>query len=243
VLGPVDWSAPWFEPLRADGEPILQRSLAGVPLHQALNECGPGRVTFVPQSALPSGVPYESYVFESGCCPTRDNLHDFFNALIWRQLPQSKHRLNELQAAHIAVQGAGVARGPLRDAITVFDENGALLDAPAALWEALLAGDWKRALVDMRPLWAHARVRVFGHALLEKMAQPRKAITAHVWRSQCPMGATDELDSWLAARLTAEALARKPFMPLPLFGIPGWCEENQQVSFYDDPVVFRPRRP
>ena len=58
----------------------------------------------------------------------------------------------------------------MRDAITVFDENGALLDAPPALWEALLARDWPRLFVDLRPLWAQARLVIFGHALLEKLA-------------------------------------------------------------------------
>jgi hypothetical protein len=35
-------------------------------------------------------------------------------------------------------------------------------------------------------------------------------------------------------------LREKPFTPLPVLGIPGWCQENEDVSFYDDPRVFRP---
>jgi hypothetical protein len=96
-----------------------------------------------------------------------------------------------------------------------------------------------RAFVDLRPLWAQAKVRVFGHALLEKLVRPRKDITAHVWRLQCPIDDMAEMDDWLAAQLTGSSLARRPFMPLPLLGIPGWCEENRQLSFYDDPMVFR----
>jgi len=236
----LDWDAPWYQPWRETGQPVAQEVAAGRALHSALNQVAAAPVHFTLHGALPAGQAYESYILETGQCPTRDNLHDFFNGLAWHHFPRSKRRLNELQAAQIAAQGSSASRGPIRDAITVFDENGALLDAPAAIWEALLARNWKRAFVDLRPLWAQARVRLFGHALLEKLARPRKAITAHVWRLQCPIGGTDEVDSWLAARLTGDRLAGKPFTPLPLFGIPGWCEENRQVSFYDDPVVFRP---
>lgn len=243
MLTPVDWGAPWFEPLRPIGEPVLQRALARMPVHRSLNEVAAAPVRFIAQSDAPADVPYERYIFETGSCPTRDNLHDFFNGLAWLQFPQSKRRLNQLQAAEIEAQGTRAARGPVRDAITVFDENGALLDAPDALWAALLAREWRHAFVDLRPLWAQVRVRVFGHALLEKLLQPRKEITAHVWRVQCPIGErTAEVDRWLAAQLSAASLADKPFMPLPLLGIPGWCAENQRISFYDDPRVFRPRR-
>jgi len=207
---------------------------------QALNaQRVAGVPTFVSHEELPRGEAYESFIAGTARVPTRDNLHDLFNGLVWRQFPQAKRRLNELQAAEIASQGTSAARGPVRDAITVFDENGALLDAPAPLWEALLARDWQRAFVELRPLWAQARLRVFGHALLEKMVQPRKEVTAHVWRAACPTGATAEVDGWLAGQLAAEVLAGKPFMPLPLLGIPGWCSENEHVSFYDDPLVFR----
>jgi hypothetical protein len=117
-----------------------------------------------------------------------------------------------------------------------------LLDAPAAIWEALLARDWPRLFIDLRPLWAQARVIVFGHALLEKLVEPRKDITAHVWRFQCPADSMAVVDRWLAGQLTAGLLAAKPFTPLPVMGIPGWTPENEQLSFYDDPLVFRPAR-
>jgi hypothetical protein len=50
----------------------------------------------------------------------------------------------------------------------------------------------------------------------------------------------NQLDGWLALQLTAERLAAKPFVPLPLLGIPGWAAENENFSFYDDRRVFRP---
>lgn len=215
----------------------------------------PAPVRFVPQSALPEGQAYEDFIFGTRQVPTREGLHDFFNGLCWRVFPRAKARLNALQAAEIAARGVGGVRGPVRDAITVFDENGALLQAPPALWEALLARQWQRLFVDLRPLWSQARLVVFGHALLEKLVAPRKDMTAHVWRADTPftggplpggslagdLPAADlaAADAWLAGALSAEALAVKPFTPLPVLGVPGWWPENEGAGFYDDATVFR----
>jgi hypothetical protein len=68
-------------------------------------------------------------------------------------------------------------------------------------------------------------------------------MTAHVWRAPCPDVDFARIDAWLAAQCTAEALAAKPFTPLPVLGIPGWLAENENFFFYDDSVVFRPRKP
>jgi len=57
------------------------------------------------------------------------------------------------------------------------------LQAPDALWEALVAKDWWRLFGTLRPLWQQAQLLLFGHALLEKLVSPRKPITAHVYRS------------------------------------------------------------
>lgn len=237
-----DWHAPWFAEWRGHGQALDGLRATGAPLHQALNTIGPAPVRFVPQHALPDGTPYERFVFERRECPTRDNLHDLFNGLVWHRFPQAKSQLNALQAGEIAAHGVGGRRGPVRDAITLFDENGALLDAPAPLWEALRERDWMRLFVALRPLWAQARLLVFGHALLEKLARPRKDLTAHVWAEPCPLADLAAADEWLARRCTPQRLATKPFTPLPVSGIPGWDPANQNFSFYEDSVVFRPRR-
>lgn len=241
-MRPLDWAAPWFAPWRARGEPVAARIAAGMPLHAALNAQEASPVTFVPQGELPAGMPYERYVFESARCPVREGLHDFFNGLCWLAFPAAKRALNRLQAAEIARDGIGSRRGPVRDAITVFDENGAVLHAPPALWEALLAREWKRLFIDLRPLWDEAQLIVFGHALLEKLAAPRKDLTAHVWCARAQLSPAGELDGWLAEQITSEALAAKPFTPLPVLGVPLWWPANAEFSFYDDPLVFRPRR-
>ena len=236
----IAWAAPWLAPYRGIGAPLVQAVGTGRSSAEVLDAAG-GPVRFVPQEMLPAGMAYEPFIFEAGQVPTREGLHDFFNGLIWLHFPQTKRRLNALQAAAIAADGIGPVRGPLRDALTLFDENAALLQAPDALWEALCARDWRRLFVEQRSLWQQARVTLFGHALIEKLVQPRKDITAHVYRVPLDV-APASLDAWLAGELAPERLARKPFQPLPVLGVPGWWPANEAPAFYDDAQVFRPRR-
>ena len=196
---------------------------------------------FVPQSDLPEGQAYEQFIWDTCCVPTRDNLHDFFNGLVWLEFPQAKRRINELQAQAIAQDGVGAVRGPLRDALTVFDENGVLLQAPAALWQALRARDWQRlssscALCGPRPGCCCS-----ANALLEKLVSPRKPMVAHVY--QAPQ----------AIKSIAALMAgwRRPCSPSPGIpslshpagaGVPGWWPGNEAPEFYADAQVFRPPR-
>lgn len=272
----VDWAQPWLSPVRGAGLALVASLAqaevassalnaevsAGPSVADALNASplvcpAPCPVHFVPQHSLPPGEAYEAFIRRTGQVPTRDNLHDLFNGLVWQRFPRAKARLNVLQAAEIARQGVGAVRGPVRDAITVFDENGALLLAPPVLWRALLARDWHALFVAHRPLWATATLVLFGHALMEQLVEPRKNITAHVLIEQfasdiddCDsagqgVGAPDglaALDTALATRLSPELLAGKPFTPLPVLGVPGWWPANADPGFYADASVFRPKR-
>ncbi|MFN7154431.1 MAG: DUF3025 domain-containing protein [Acidovorax sp.] len=197
---------------------------------------------FVMQHELPQGTAYEQFIFDTRQVPTRDNLHDFFNGLVWLHFPQTKRQLNALQAHAIAADGVQAVRGPLRDALTVFDENGAVLHAPPALWEALQARDWHRLFVDLRPLWQQAQLVLLGHALLEKLVSPRKPIVAHVYKAQAAINSIVNLDAWLATEMQPAHWATKPFVPLPVLGVPGWWAANEDPAFYADAQVFRAPR-
>ena len=242
----IDWTQPWLMGLAG-----LTGLTDSLPDHAAtadvatrLNAGHHAPVRFVPQAALPPGQAYEQFIFDTATVPTRDNLHDFFNGLCWMRFPQTKTRLNQLQAEQLAALGVQSLRGAVRDALTVFDENAAFLQAPPPLWDALLARDWQRLFITQRPLWAQARLTLFGHALLEKLVSPRKPITAHVYIAPAAMNLifrADQLDAAVAASLSADMLKSKPFAPLPVLGVPGWWPENENFSFYDDSKVFRPR--
>ena len=261
-LAAIDWSRPWYDSVRPthaalelDGEdfaPAFNRNAVrlGLRNHMGLP------IVFVPQEALPEGRAYEEFISATGQVPTRANLHDFFNGLVWQTFPLTKRELNALQAAQIAaLGGAGKARGPARDAATIFDENAALLVVRASsegreLVDELRAHCWESVLFEKRGLFgADAQLWLFGHALMEKLVSPRKAITAHT-RIVFADDAYFELDTagrraWLDASVSAtlrdEGLTTASFTPLPVLGVPGWWP-GQDRDFYLDATVFRPKR-
>ncbi|MEO8542217.1 MAG: DUF3025 domain-containing protein [Betaproteobacteria bacterium] len=238
----MDWNRAWLAPLRQSGQVVARACAQGTPLWKALNQAGPAPVQFVPQSELPVGTAYEAFVAQTGRVPTREGLHDFFNGLCWIRFPATKRRLNQLQSAQIAADGVGPVRGPVRDALTIFDENAAFLSAPAALWEALAAKQWQDLFGRLRPLWQQTQLLLFGHALLEKLQQPRKPMTAHVYQIGIASQSIADIDQWVARDLRSDQLAHKPFAHLPVLGVPNWWAANETPGFYNDAAVFRPPR-
>lgn len=204
---------------------------------------------FIEQAALPAGVAYETHIAETGAVPTRHNLHDFFNALVWFAYPRIKAALNARQAAAIDAAGVGAVRGGVRDALTLLDENGALFaTSDPALAAALRGFDWPTLMRASRDAWgARCDARIVGHALCEKLVDPYKGCTAHAWIVEVPAAYFDWPDArrraWLDERVAAALAATDPasrgFAPLPVLGVPGWWPANASPAFYDDPQVFR----
>jgi hypothetical protein len=137
---------------------------------------------------------YEARIDATGEVPTRVEgrgaRHDLYNALAWLAWPRTKGRLNALHALGLATH-AGGGRGGLRDALTLVDENAAAwVGLDASLEAALRAFDWPRLFVRERArLRASVAVHVLGHALLEKLDAPFKAVTAHAWPLRLPVDA------------------------------------------------------
>lgn len=261
MLEQIDWPQPWydivrpaFDRLALRGEGFIEEFNAQATALALVNHRGQP-VRFVPQADLPEGTAYEEFIGATGCVPTRDNLHDFFNGLVWQTFPLIKRELNALQAAQIALAGVGKSRGPARDAATIFDENAALLvvrdgDEGRALVDALRAHQWLEALWNRRGMFGRdAELWLFGHALMEKLVTPRKAITAHTrvvyvggdYFGLDAAGRRDMVDRIVTAQLKEEGLANTCFTPLPVLGVPGWWP-GQDEAFYTDATVFRPKR-
>jgi hypothetical protein len=252
-LNPVDWSRPWLAPYRATGERVAGRIAGGASVAEALNaelaQPGPGATAptawasgsprFVAQAALTPGQPYEAYIDTSACVPTRDNLHDLFNGLVWLRFPRLKRRLNALQADQIRQHGIGPERGATRDALTLFDESGVLLQASAPLVAALHQRDWQQLFVSGRRSWEAAQVTLFGHALMEQLCLPRKGLTGRVW---CVPQRADVQDHFCAEAPEHWAHSRLA-SPMPVLGVPGWWADNERPGFYVDAQVFRAPRP
>jgi Protein of unknown function (DUF3025) len=256
----IDWSRAWYASIHAAAENIIhapdwRAALNTQAAAQALSNHHDRALSFVPQEDLPEGTAYEAFISAAACVPTRENLHDFFNALVWLSFPRIKRQLNALQAAQIALAGIGKSRGPARDAATIFDENAALIvvrDAPQgrALVDALRSHQWRDAFLGQRAAFGpDAEVWLFGHALMEKLVTPYKAITAHT-RVVMVDGAyfaldhaarRDWIDRQVAQELADLGLSAACFTPLPVLGIPHWWP-GQDQAFYGDASVFRPQR-
>jgi len=279
-IAAIDWTRPWYGAVRpafdrlepaAGGAGFIDAFNASAMRLGLQNHRGQA-IRFVPQAALPPDTAYEQFIGATGGVPTRDNLHDFFNGLVWQTFPLIKRELNALQAAQIAAAGVGTSRGAARDAATIFDENAALLvvrdsEQGRALVEDLRAHRWVEALWTRRAMFGHAdggehngdnsggdagggaELWLFGHALMEKLVAPRKAITAHTrvvfacdaffslpWQERRVW-----IDFTVAGLLAAEGLTTAAFMPLQVLGVPGWWP-GQDEAFYLDQTVFRPKR-
>ncbi|WP_415914258.1 DUF3025 domain-containing protein [Paraburkholderia sp. J67] len=268
----IDWAHPWFAQHEARGRRWQQAALAGYARYleelnadarEAGHRTGRGQpLHFIAQDDLPEGASYEGHICATGGVPTRHNLHDFFNALHWFAFPRIKATLNARQADAIDVLGVGPTRGGVRDALTLFDENAVLFaSADPALTQALRGFDWRELFVAKRSQWevalgqtqgtARCEVRVFGHALLEKLIAPYAACTAHAWVVDVPQEyfawPRTQRNAWLdeavSTALAADGdLSGRSFSPLPVLGIPGWWQANAAPAFYDDTTVFRPGR-
>lgn len=263
---------PWLAPYQPFGRQVAEHIRAGHTVARALNAVLPRSSSepalslqptrFVDQAELPPGEPYERFIARTGCVPTRDHAHDLFNGLVWLRFGAIKQQLNALHVRQIEAAGIGATRGKLRDALTLFDENAALLQAPLVLVDALRRRDWQALFVEHRSAWAGATLTLFGHALLEKLMRPRKPITAHVRlvsglgsvsvqipgaREPCLGGGAPPAPRWHTAadddllppgHLTD--LLAQPHLPLPVLGVPGWWAANEEGNFYEDAAVFRP---
>lgn len=195
------------------------------------------------------GLGYEHRIFQTGEVPTRLDgtgaRHDLYNALAWLRWPLSKARLNGVHAHAAEPVATQTGRGGLRDAATLFDENGLVwVSEDEALDASLRHFDWSALFIHQRvELMTRVSTSVFGHALLHKLESPFKGITAHGLILRLPVGSGHgEIDAELARWLTPDRLVSQGFCPVPVMGLPGWCEANSDPSFYGDTTVFRPGR-
>ncbi|OIR03793.1 hypothetical protein GALL_139730 [mine drainage metagenome] len=197
-----------------------------------------------------SGLAYEERIYWLGEVETRPgNWHDCFNALVWLAYPKTKAALN---TRHHFDSADGARRGPLRDALTQFDEcGGAVVSSRLDLWEEIRAHRWKEVFWSRRAdVLSSLRVYVFGHASFDMLRTPHlglcaKALFLHVdhdWLAAPPETQLADVDARMAQRFSGDFSPRpRDFQPLPLLGIPGATADNGVPAYYDS-RQFRPLR-
>jgi len=261
--GGLDIDPPYWNDFRQSIEQLRQRAgsgpeLPGVEVLQSLLSGSTTRsgcpLVLVPSTSIPN-INYEQHIFETGEISTRKNCwHDLFNALVWSQFPLIKAAMNELHYREIQ-NHTGSNRGPVRDALTLFDECGVVvLSTNRELLRQLADREWDQAFLQNKHHWQNqVRVWVCGHALLEKFLEPYKSITAQalllhmdpaVGELQNPC-LHQSMEETLSGRIANQELLRgtAELSPIPLMGIPlWWTLSKQDQAFYQDEQVFRRAR-
>lgn len=189
---------------------------------------------------------YEQRVAQ-GAVPTRDVSHDWYNGLVWLAFPHAKRwinaqHLNDAGSRESSALKPGNGRSRFRDALTLFDESGALLLTNSEEKAfALLAHNWDRVFEPRNVGWhAQSRLLIFGHGLLDAMGSAHPGLCAKA----LPVVVPDL--NFSAMQLQEIVLGvlgqiREPsdFSPLPVMGIPVWFDQSGEPGFYDNPQVFR----
>ncbi|MDP1536186.1 MAG: DUF3025 domain-containing protein [Burkholderiales bacterium] len=208
----------------------------------------------VPQATAGAGESYEQRLYRHGELEFRErNWHDLFNVLVWLTFPRAKAALNARHHAAAPASRVG-RRGPVRDALTLFDESGVIvLSMDAELLHMIREFQWRPLFLEQRSAVVEDMVFLpFGHALCEKALAPYKGLTGRglllkVGRDFLDLPAAERLaqtDRLVALRIADPQALRhtQELAPLPVLGVPGWCADNEQAAYYDDRAYFRPGR-
>ncbi len=207
----------------------------------------------VPMTA--GGDPYEIRLYARGELAFRpNNWHDLFNVLSWLLFPHAKAALNARHHAEFAHPPAAGGRGPVRDALTLFDEDGVVvIAADPALLTMIRNFQWKPLFWEHRSaVTGRMCFLPFGHALCEKALAPYRGMTGRGLLLQVDpaffdLGPEEQLrsvDESVAQRIAdvAAFAGTGDLAPVPVLGVPGWCESNACAEYYDDQTYFRPGR-
>lgn len=195
---------------------------------------------------------YEPRIYLSSEVQTRtQNWHDFFNAMVWLTFPKTKAILNEKQ--YFALRERlphNKIRTPLENALTLFDENGAIVISDnAELLELLKNFKWHELFwLNRDKVIKHMRFYIFGHSVYEKALRPYIGMTAssllfHVENEFFKHDMVEQI-YWidrLIEKFFAEGVnvTSDLLEPLPVLGIPGWYKDNEQELFYANKKYFR----
>ncbi len=179
--------------------------------------------------------------------------HDLFNALVWMTFPTTKAVIN---ARHYESLSAGESgnRSAVRDALTLFDEDGLLvLCSDAGLLDLVREFRWKELFWNRREqVRRQMRFFLFGHALYHKALDPFVGMTGKGILLEVPDAFAElplhsqiaEADRLLAVRVWDRKRMShgREFSPVPVLGVPGWWGGNEEECFYENTDYFRPGR-
>lgn len=194
---------------------------------------------------------YESRIYLAGELQTRlENWHDYFNALCWLQFPNIKSALNALHFKASKIRQVGTNRSPLENALTLFDECGAVIVAEDdSFLEMIRQHEWQALFQDNQERFGqHIQCYVVGHAMHEKNLTPYLGMTAHCvllkqgsdFFEKSYLEQLEVIDRVVADRwMNKDIELPGDLRPFPLLGVPGWWHGAQDEAFYANAAYFR----
>jgi hypothetical protein len=259
--------SPMFAPLRALADKLPEIGWPNVEvLNHVADETGRRivnargqRIRFV-TADQDRGARFEPRTWLTGEVQVRRiDWHDLLNALTWITYPTAKASINGRHQAALEAEGGaswqdGSSRSPTRDALTHFDEDGVVVLSSQRDLAGLLRGfAWKELFWQRRAQVRRSmRFFVFGHALFHKALAPFVGMTgkallfevAPAVLERDPEALRTEVDRLTAVHVwNPERMLRpRELCPLPVLGVPGWWDANEDAGFYDDVSYFRPGR-
>lgn len=197
---------------------------------------------------------YEPRIYLKGELQTRlESWHDFFNFMVWQTFPNIKAMMNKWQYLSLKKRFPHPSnRTHLENLLTQFDEGGmVVLSANHNLTELLKKHEWKKLFYNNRELVkTDMKFYIIGHAIYEKLMTPYPTITAggiifDVEKSFFEKDKNlqiDWIDKHCANFLDQENWSQSyiRWQPVPIFGIPGWSQENNHADYYENTQYFRP---
>ncbi len=225
--------------------------LRGWPSHESLSQlaCHVRNSSGLPVRFVKDSCEnYEKRIYLEGEVHTREaSWHDLFNALVWMSFPKAKSFLNRLHVREMKKEEDG-RRGKMRDIATLFDESGVIVaSSNPSLSNMLKRFEWKSLFLDNRKkVMEEMRFYIFGHGLYEKALSPYVGLTGHAVLFHVEEAffalpidmQIERLDSSFE-QIFSKIATPRDLCPLPLLGVPGWADGNEDPAYYDNESYFR----
>ncbi len=205
------------------------------------------------RAALDQAGGYERHVARLRAVPTRpQHWHDFFNMAVWAHFPAVRWALNALHVdATLGPKDPRNGRAPAQNVVAQFDESGMIVTSSSqGLLDDLRALRFKRVFWERRAeLLETTQFWLIGHGSLESLLAPHLGLAAKAILLDVPANSAQHDQDALRQAIDARAgsliqtwRAGAPVLdPIPVLGIPGYCE-NDSAELYDDARYFRFQR-
>ena len=182
---------------------------------------------------------YEERIYKTGVIATRkNNWHDFFNAMVWHNYPQTKIAINTNHHKELQKQKDS-NRSRIRDLLTLFDECGVIIIANKEHQDMIRQHCWNKLFIDNKNAWLNGEITIltFGHAMFEKYLNPYIGMTAQALLFDKNQ---NNMDDFVSQEIFKQQLllSKSELSPLPLLGIPRW-HPIQNHEFYANKNYFR----